>query len=186
MHESLGLMAILNPYAFSAMFGIGTAVTTVIPVVALALSVPSILLGTAETLSVSCRALGGIIGITIFTAIYNNKMAARLPVDVGAVLGRACKSALLPETLVALQVEDPSVLEHVSGPPESLIPSILDAQTNANVYSWRYVWIAIAAIVFANAVAASFLESVAGRMNNHVESALEESEARGKQKGGVL
>lgn len=35
-------------YAFSAMFGIGTAVTTVIPVVALALSVPSFLLSTVQ------------------------------------------------------------------------------------------------------------------------------------------
>lgn len=185
-------MAILNPsrlswaYAFSAMFGIGTAVTTVIPIVALALSVPSFLLGTAGTFSVSCRALGGIIGITIFTAIYNNKMAARLPADVGAVLGRAGKLALLPDTLGALQMEDPGALEQVSGLPESLIPSILDAQTNANVYSWKYVWIAIAAIVSANAVAACFLESVAERMNNHVESALEDSEAREKQKGAVL
>lgn len=185
-------MTILNPsrlslaYAFSAMFGIGTAVTTVIPIVALALSVPSFLLGTAGTFSVSCRALGGIIGITIFTAIYNNKMAARLPADVGAVLGRAGKLALLPDTLGALQMEDPGALEHVSGLPESLIPNILDAQTNANVYSWKYVWIAIAAIVSANAVAACLLESVAERMNNHVESALEDSEARGKQKGAVL
>lgn len=59
--------------AFSTLFGIGTAVTTVIPVVALGLSIPSFLIGTAATISISCRALGGIIGITIFTAIYNNK-----------------------------------------------------------------------------------------------------------------
>jgi hypothetical protein len=184
-------MAMLNPsrlswaYAFSAMFGIGTAVTTVIPIVALALSVPSFLLGTAGTFSVSCRALGGIIGISIFTSIYNNKMADRLPADVGAVLGPAGQSTLLPDTLTALQTGDPSVLGHVPGLSESLIPSILGAQTDANVYSWKYVWIAIAAIVAANAVAACFLESVAGRMNNHVESALEESEAREKQKGAV-
>ncbi|KAG8156286.1 hypothetical protein KVR01_013821 [Diaporthe batatas] len=186
-----GLMAMLNPsrlswaYAFSAMFGIGTAVTTVIPIVALALSVPSFLLGTAGTFSVSCRALGGIIGITIFTAIYNNKMADRLPGDVGAVLGRAGKIDLLPDTLSALQAGDPSALEHVPGLSASLIPSILGALTDANVYSWKYVWIAIAVIVAANAVAACFLESVSVRMNNHIESALEESEAREKQKGAV-
>lgn len=147
---------------------------------------PSFLLGTAGTFSVSCRALGGIIGITIFTAIYNNKMAARLPANVGSVLGRAGQIDLLPNTLNALQMGDPSALEHVPGLSESLIPSILDAQTGANVYSWKYVWIAIAAIVAANAMVACFLESVAGRMNNHVESALEESEAREKQKGAVL
>ncbi|KAH7420217.1 major facilitator superfamily permease [Cadophora sp. MPI-SDFR-AT-0126] len=65
-------------YAFSTLFGIGTAVTTTIPapVVALGLSVPSFLIGTAATASISCRALGGIIGITVFTAIYNNKYAS--------------------------------------------------------------------------------------------------------------
>ncbi|KAF8851996.1 MFS general substrate transporter [Acephala macrosclerotiorum] len=76
------LMALVNSqrlnwaYAFSALFGIGTAVTTTIPVVALGLSIPSFLIGTAATVSISCRALGGIIGITIFTAIYNNKYAS--------------------------------------------------------------------------------------------------------------
>lgn len=77
-----GLMGLIDSsrlswaYAFSTLFGIGTAVTTTIPIVALALSIPSYLIGTAATISVSCRALGGIIGITIFTAIYNNKYAA--------------------------------------------------------------------------------------------------------------
>ncbi|KUJ21469.1 MFS general substrate transporter [Mollisia scopiformis] len=77
-----GLMALVNShrlswaYAFSTLFGIGTAVTTTIPVVALGLSIPSFLIGTAATVSISCRALGGIIGITIFTAIYNNKYAS--------------------------------------------------------------------------------------------------------------
>ncbi|KAF7534168.1 hypothetical protein G7054_g6486 [Neopestalotiopsis clavispora] len=60
-------------YGFSTMLGIGTAVTTTLPIVALGLSVPSYLLGTAATVSVSCRALGGIVGITILTAVYNNK-----------------------------------------------------------------------------------------------------------------
>lgn len=96
----IGLMGLVNSqrlpwaYAFSTLFGIGTAVTTVIPIVALGLSIPSFLIGTAATISISCRAFGGIIGITIFTAIYNNKYSSlvgaelasnsRAPVVVGA------------------------------------------------------------------------------------------------------
>ncbi|KAJ5543828.1 MFS general substrate transporter [Penicillium frequentans] len=77
-----GLMGLVNAerkswaYAFSALFGAGTAVTTTIPVTALALSIPSYLIGTAATVSMSCRALGGIVGITLFTAIYDNKYAS--------------------------------------------------------------------------------------------------------------
>lgn len=83
-----GLMALVNShrlswaYAFSTLFGIGTAVTTTIPVVALGLSIPSFLIGTAATISISCRALGGIIGITIFTAIYNNKYASMVGPEI--------------------------------------------------------------------------------------------------------
>ncbi|KAI9651026.1 hypothetical protein NHQ30_001063 [Ciborinia camelliae] len=70
--------------AFSNLFGLGTAVTTTIPAVALGLSVPSFLIGTAATVSISCRALGGIIGITIFTAIYDNKYAELVGPEIAA------------------------------------------------------------------------------------------------------
>ena len=53
-------------------------------VVALGLSIPSFLIGTAATISISCRALGGIIGITIFTAIYNNKYASYVGPELAA------------------------------------------------------------------------------------------------------
>ncbi|ENH73508.1 Putative MFS-type transporter C16A3.17c [Fusarium oxysporum f. sp. cubense race 1] len=183
----VGLMALLNPsrlswaYAFSALFGCGTAVTTVIPVVALSLSVPSYLLGTAGTLSVSGRALGGAIGITIFTSIYHNKMGTALPKAVGSVLAAAGHSSLLPDVLSAINSGNPTALKHVSGLPASLIPEVLAANDHANTYSWRFVWIAISVVVAANAVAACFLKSVASQMNSHVESALEDSDVRRKQ-----
>ncbi|KAG9495621.1 hypothetical protein J7337_012175 [Fusarium musae] len=182
-----GLMALLNPsrlswaYAFSAMFGCGTAVTTVIPVVALSLSVPSYLLGTAGTLSVSGRALGGAVGITIFTSIYHNKMGTALPKAVGSVLAAAGHSSLLPDVLSAINSGNPTALSHVSGLPATLIPEVLAANDHANTYSWRFVWIAISVVVAANAVAACFLKSVASQMNSHVESALEDSDVRRKQ-----
>ncbi|KAA8564534.1 hypothetical protein EYC84_011457 [Monilinia fructicola] len=85
-----GLMAMVNSsrlsmaLAFSTLFGLGTAVTTTIPAMALGLSVPAFLIGTAATVSISCRALGGVIGITIFTAIYDNKYAGLVGSEVAA------------------------------------------------------------------------------------------------------
>lgn len=64
-------------------------------VVALGLSVPSYLIGTAATVSISCRALGGIVGITIFTAIYDNKYASY----VGSELAAAASRGLAPVNL---------------------------------------------------------------------------------------
>lgn len=207
-------MALLNPdrinflYAFSAMFGIGTAVTTVIPgkteilsshtkrihgstrltkyliVAALSLSVPSFLLGTAGTLSIAARAFGGIIGITIFTSIYNNKMGEALPAGEAAVLGKAGLdvSELLPEVLAAFNAADPpAALAAIEGLPKTMIGAVMGVFADANTYSWKYVWIAVAVVVAANAIVACFLKPIKDRMNGHVESALEESDIRHKQ-----
>jgi len=184
-------MALINPnhldwaYAFSSMAGIGTAVTTVIPIVALVLSVPSFLLGTAGTLSVAARALGGIIGITIFTAIQTNKIGPALGSDVGTVLGKAGYSNLTPDVVAALLSPNPTALNLVVGLPPSLIPAIRGAQLQAETHSWKYVWIAVSMLVLANAIVSCFLKSVSKHMNSHIESALEDSEERKKQMTAV-
>ncbi|TVY85828.1 Efflux pump, partial [Lachnellula willkommii] len=75
-----GLLALVTPsriamtLVFTAFIGLGVGVTTVIPVVILTYSVPSYLIGTAGTILASTRALGGTIGITIFSSIYGNQM----------------------------------------------------------------------------------------------------------------
>lgn len=162
-------MALLNPdrinflYAFSAMFGIGTAVTTVIPIAALSLSVPSFLLGTAGTLSTAVRAFGGIIGITIFTAIYNNKMGVALPADEAAFLGQAGLNVteLLPKFLAVMNTASPpAALAQIQGLPPSMIGAVLGVFEDANTYSWKYVWIAVSTVVAANAVMACFFKPV--------------------------
>lgn len=133
--------------AFSALFGIGTAVTTVIPLVALTLSVPSFLLGTAGTISISARALGGIVGITIFTAVYDNKFGTNLPNQVSAVLsGIPNGQVLIPMVLEALSsgAPPPVALSSVQGLPGNMIGPILNAVATASSMSWKYVWIAIA------------------------------------------
>ncbi|KAJ5771540.1 hypothetical protein N7520_002069 [Penicillium odoratum] len=182
-----GLMALVNPqrlswaYAFSALFGMGTAVTTVIPVVAIGLSVPSFLLGTAGTISIACRALGGIVGITIFTTVYNNKIAASTAQYVGNILNAADKGSFTGQVVAAVLSSNPMALDDVKGLPASLIPAIENAHLQAETYSWRFVWIAICVVVAVNAIVACSLHSVATKMNNHVESALEKSEMRDKQ-----
>ncbi|KAI4723378.1 hypothetical protein E4T48_00572 [Aureobasidium sp. EXF-10727] len=185
-----GLMALIDAsrlkmaFAFSALFGLGTAVTTVIPIVALGLSVPSYLLGTAGTLSISFRALGGIVGITIFTAIYDNKIATNLPREVATVvLGAGLDRKTLQLVLAALSSRVPPQvsLGHVPGLPAKLIGPILNASVVASAQPWKFVWVAIACVTLANAIACCFLTSVKSQMTEHVESALERSITRDTQ-----
>ncbi|KAI1613941.1 major facilitator superfamily permease [Exophiala viscosa] len=175
-----GLMALVTPnrlrwtYAFSTLFGIGTAVTTVIPVVALALSVPSFLLGTAGTLRISCRALGDIVGITIFTAIHSNKYAigVRRKALLAKVLGALANPAVAPP--VALEQIRPALSKATVG-------AVLEAVSHAQTEAWKWVWVAVSCLVAVNAVVACFANPVKERMNHHVESALEHSETRMSQ-----
>ncbi|KAI5194254.1 hypothetical protein E4T38_09625 [Aureobasidium subglaciale] len=185
-----GLMGLIDSsrlkmaLAFSALFGLGTAVTTVIPIVALGLSIPSFLLGTAGTLSISFRALGGIVGITIFTAIYDNKIAVNRPREVSdVVLGAGLSTDTLQKVLKALSGNVPPAvsLSAISALPAKLITPIVNASLKASAESWTYVWVAIACITFANAVACCFLKSVKSNMTAHVESALERSTTRDTQ-----
>ena len=135
-------MAMVNPSrlamacVFSALFGIGTAVTTVIPIVALGLSVPSFLLGTAGTISISCRALGGIVGITIFTSIFNNKYATHLQQYVPAVvteMGYGPK--VLEEVFALIASPNPAALPTSNLPPQ-LIGAVEGAIAEAKNNSW--------------------------------------------------
>ena len=125
-------------------------------VVALSLSVPSFLLGTAGTISISFRALGGITGVTIFTAIYNNKYAINLPAEVGSVLlPTGASEATVQAVLEALTlpIPPPVALAAVEGISPDIIGPLLGAVATASAESWKYVWAAIAALVAANALA---------------------------------
>jgi hypothetical protein len=119
---------------------------TTFAVVALGLSVPSYLLGTAGTLAISARALGGIVGITIFTAIYDNKYSKNLPSYVGTALSEMNEMKDLNDVLEALTSGAPApvALSSIQGLPASSIGRILEAISQASAESWKFVWIAIA------------------------------------------
>lgn len=183
----LGLMALVThkrlamACVFSALFGVATAVTTVIPITTIALSVPSFLIGTAGTLATSTRALGGIVGVTIFTAIYNNKISDNLAQDVSeAVIHQGYNSTVVEEVLVAVSNPDPTALQSL-GLPGSLMKAVADAIYEAQAESWKFVWVAMACIITANAIISLTLKPVKHRMNEHVESALERSDVRDAQ-----
>lgn len=125
-------------------------------VVALSLSVPSFLLGTAGTISISFRALGGITGVTIFTAIYNNQYAVNLPAEVSSVLLPTGASESIVQAVLGaltLPIPPPVALAAVDGISADIIGPLLGAVAIASANSWKYVWATIAALVAANALA---------------------------------
>lgn len=110
-------------------------------------------------------------------ALLSTKAASpkTLPAMLGEVLGALANQALPPP--IALE----SIQPRLSKPT---IGAILGAMANAQTLSWKWVWVAIAAIVAINAAVACTARPVRERMNHHIESALEESDARSRQISG--
>jgi hypothetical protein len=142
--------------------------------VALTLSIPSFLLGTAGTIRVSTRALGGIIGITIFTATFDNKSAAHLGTYAPtAVKEQGYNATVVEEVMGLLESPNPAAL-----PKSGLPPRLIGAVVKTRGLSCGLL---LLAFLRPNAVASCFLKSVAPNMNHHIQSALEKSEVRQEQ-----
>jgi hypothetical protein len=89
-------------------------------------------------------------------------------------------ATVVAEVMGLLASPNPAALP-TSGLPSRLIGAVEGAVALARENSWTFVWVAVACLVAANAVAACFLKSVAPNMNHHIESALEKSEVRQAQ-----
>jgi hypothetical protein len=112
---------------------------------------------------------------------FDNQYAAHLGTYVPAVVTeQGYNTTVVEEVMGLLASPNPAALPTSSLPPR-LIGAVEAAVALARENSWTFVWIAIACLVAANAVAACFLKSVAPNMNHHIESALEDSEVRQAQ-----
>ncbi|KAI1629102.1 major facilitator superfamily domain-containing protein [Exophiala viscosa] len=183
----LGLLALVTPSkvamtcVFTGIIGICVGVTTVVPVVVMSYSVPSYLLGTAETLLASTRALGGVVGITIFATVYGNAMKANLPTGVAeAAIGAGLPKSSITAFLGAL-LSSIGSLTDVKGITPTIIDAALVAIKDISARSFRFVWIANMAIAVAAGLLCVLLKPVKDEMTDHVESALEIGQLRKKQ-----
>ena len=183
-----GLTAMSTPLnqamflGFIAMVGFFSAFNSIIPSSGTALSVPPALIGTSLMVLQSCRALGGTIGITIFTAVYSEKIATYLPAYVSPVAIEAGLSpSSLPAVFAALKSGNSALLTAVPGMTGQILGAVGAAFSEASSKSCEFVWLAIMAFSAFSAVAAFLVQDVPEKYNNFVESALEHNEVREEQ-----
>lgn len=165
----------------TATLGFTTAAITVVPVAGIALVVPSHLLATSNTLLTCIRALGGAIGIAIFSAVYRNKISENFGTYLIPVLAKAGFPPELYPEIIAIVQNAPQALAQIPHITPELIQAIMGAAATSNAESFKYVWICITAAAAASTLASLFVRDVPDRMTNEVESALEVSKVREKQ-----
>jgi hypothetical protein len=160
--------------------GLLTAANTVVPVGGIALVVPSQLLATSNLILSVVRILGGILGLTIFQTVYNNKAAVKIPEALMPFLLEAgFPKTVIPEIIqVALQA--PKALAQISAIPPQILDQILALDAQASAECYRYVWYCITAVSGACFISTLFLQDVPERMTNQVETILEIQEYSSK------
>ena len=183
-----GLMALCGPENQStflgllAVVGFSSAFGTIIPVSGTSLSVPSALIGTALQVQQSARALGGTIGITIFSAIFSAKIATYLPLYVApAAVKAGLPASSLPAVFKALSSGSPQLLTAVPGMAPQILSAVNAAFAEAGSKSFEFVWLAIMAFAASCTLASLLVEEVPDNWTNFVESALENNEVRKDQ-----
>ncbi|KAH8696067.1 major facilitator superfamily domain-containing protein [Talaromyces proteolyticus] len=183
-----GLLTLVTPsrhamaLVFLGIIGFGSGGPSMLPVVLVSYSVPEFLLGTASTVMTSTRALGGIIGITIFTAIYSNALSTKLPTAVAeAAIEAGLPNSSLAEFLPAFLEKDANLLTSISGVTTQVLVACTNAAKSASAVSFQNVWFVNMAFGLLAAILSMFLLSVKHRMTNHIESALEPGKLRDAQ-----
>jgi hypothetical protein len=179
-----GLLSRATPYNqtyFEGMLlclGLLTTANTVIPVGGIALVVPTYLLATSNLILSTVRVIGGILGLTIFQTVYNNKAAVKIPAAIVPILLEAGFSKTAIPEIIGIVLQAPTALAQIPTITPELLKQILAANAEASSECYKYVWYCITAVSGACFVSTLFLQDVPERMNNQVETVLEVKELR--------
>jgi hypothetical protein len=174
-----GLATLANPRNLAlfegmlAAIGFLTSATQVIPTAGVGLVVPHHLIATGNTVLGTARALGGALGIAIFTTVYNAKTAISIPAAVIPVLNKVGIPPQMAPTIITVVTNAPQALAQVPGlTPESIDEIIYASRAGASM-GFTNVWFCFMAASAVCFILSFFLTDVKDRMTNHVESELD-------------
>ena len=157
----LALMATLktdysaaHPLGYVVFFGIGIGISLNALTATAQLSTPKELIAIATGLVIGVRSVGGTVGLSIFSAVFSSTQSTQIPAKVGAAVSGFPQfnpkntGALLAGILSG----NSTLLGEVAGVSPGLIDATGAALREANLLSFRNVWITAAALCATTAV----------------------------------
>ncbi|KAK4998652.1 hypothetical protein LTR66_002156 [Elasticomyces elasticus] len=157
-------------WVYPVFLGIGLGVCLTTLVTAAQLSAPPALIG----LLISVRSFGGSIGLAIYNSILNSQLSSKLgPNIAAAVVPLGLSPTDLPTFIGALASNNPALLMRIPGITPQIIGAGVGALKTSYLESFRYVWVAAAAMSVIAVISASFLINPTKDLNMHVDAPLE-------------
>ncbi|KIW62492.1 hypothetical protein PV04_10665 [Phialophora macrospora] len=155
--------------------GLGCCLCAVVTIAQL--STPPELISITSGLMISMRSIAGIIGLPMYSAIFNSKLAAGLGKDIAAaVLPLGLPETSLPALIQHLTANIPPTNETVPGVTPEIIQAGVVGMLSAFSVAFRFIWITAAVFAFCAAVVATFLKDVGKELNMHIDAPAEKME----------
>ncbi|KAL4878065.1 major facilitator superfamily domain-containing protein [Aspergillus karnatakaensis] len=187
---SVGLMALLQPGIYftawffpTAVMGMCIGVFAVLNPVIAAICTPNELVATSVTIGTSVRGLGGALGIVIISTVFQNKITAYLPAQLGEALTQAGLSlSVLPQILGALGHGDTAALSEIPGLTSEAIAALVAANQQAYADAYRFMWYALISFCVWTLISACFLKSTKDQLTGEAAYAVQERHKSGGEK----
>ena len=157
-------------YVISAMFisGITLAAPLILYTMCIQLVCPPELIATACTLSGTGRAIGGATGGILVTAVYQAKMADKLPAAIAAVVAQTGISTDLIGPIIGAIPYAPQAVAQFPGVTPTILGQLRSAYGAAVVASYAPAWYSLIPFTISGAIATCFMYSYRNTMTARV------------------
>ena len=169
----------VNAIAFATMSGFGFGVVLILVVAGVQLCTPHHLIATSTAVVTTVRAIGGAVGLAIYSAVFRTNIEGKLP----AYIAKAAASSGLPVDsipafLAAFLDNDSAALSQMTDVTPTIITASAKAMKQAYADSIRIVFIIAIPLGVLAVVASLFLAKVNKLMNYGVDAPVEALHAK--------
>ncbi|KAJ4125245.1 hypothetical protein NW754_013531 [Fusarium falciforme] len=139
------------------------------------LSTPPDLISTSSALVITCRAIGGTVGLAVCNAIFTSAMGTEVPHKIAAaVLPLGLPSSSLGLLVEALITQDYAALAKIPGVTTTITDAASGALVSAYGVAFRNCWIASACFCVPALIASTMYRDPKAEFTSHIDAPAEE------------
>ncbi|KAM6538191.1 hypothetical protein FALCPG4_000074 [Fusarium falciforme] len=162
-------------WGLSVLLGAGQGIILPLIMVFAQLSTPPDLISTSSALVITCRAIGGTVGLAVCNAIFTSAMGTEVPHKIAAaVLPLGLPSSSLGLLVEALITQDYAALAKIPGVTTTITDAASDALVSAYGVAFRNCWIASACFCVPALIASTMYRDPKAEFTSHIDAPVEE------------
>ncbi|KAJ4179768.1 hypothetical protein NW767_014541 [Fusarium falciforme] len=176
-----------NYWGYMIFAGIGLGGVTPTFMVAAQLTTPPELIALVSGLITIARSVGGVIGLAINNAIFNNTLSSELPDKIGgAATSLGFPKSSLEMLIAAVISQDSAALAEIPGATADIIDAAQAGRLDAYAVAFRNCWIASACFCLPGVIVALFLKDPRTEFKPHIDAPVEVELAEEQKRGKVI